>query len=600
MGRSTARTVSAAPATWSKRDVLRAILQRRSDGRSLCATPVAEQQSDLYKAALREFGQWTNALNAAGIDPMHAGRYRRWSHETVIERIQQLAEEGRSLNYRAMRGFDGGFLAAATKRFSSWDEALRAAGVEPGRYRVLRPPWTRETLIRDIRQIHSDGGKVNHGAVGKSPLRHAATRLFGSWDDALRAVGLDPGRVRLCREHWTPEAVVEEIRARHQRGQAVNSKAVSASSLYRAGARLLGSWRRALKAAGLDPERIQKHRVASKPWKTDTVLQEIRRKHKVGEPLNGRDVHPQSLHGGGVRFFGSWDEALTAAGLDPSKIRKRPVAPKRPPRQSPEEKAIIRDRRIQREKADALKGILRREHTGLPLNHTAVLRDDRRLHADILRLFGTWDAAMRAAGIDPARVRRHRRRSRRAVINRICELDVAGQPLNVRAIQISEATLASAAERHFSSWCEALETAGIDSARWHKRVPDWTRQRVIHAIHKIHASDGQVNHGAVGRSSLSRAGVLLFGSWDAALLEAGLDPDEIRIRRKPWTPEEVVVEIQRKHEQGEPLNARDVSPHSLRSRGTVFFGSWDAALTAAGLDPAKIRQNTSRSRRRHP
>jgi hypothetical protein len=87
--------------------------------------------------------------------------------------------------------------------------------------------------------------------------------------------------------------------------------------------------------------------------------------------------------------------------------------------------------------------------------------------------------------------------------------------------------------------------------------------------------------------------VLLLGSWDAALEAAGLDPDDIRVYRKPWTREEIILEIQRKHRQGEALNAKDVSPHSLRSRGTVFFGSWDAALTIAGLDPSKIRKKNS-------
>jgi len=117
---------------------------------------------------------------------------------------------------------------------------------------------------------------------------------------------------------------------------------------------------------------------------------------------------------------------------------------------------------------------------------------------------------------------------------------------------------------------------------------------VIRGIQQIHAGGGKVNHAALGRNSISRAGVLLFGSWDAALKAAGLDPDDIRVYRKPWTPEEVILEIQRKHRHGEALNAKNVSSYSLRRRGKVFFGSWDAALTNAGLDPSKIRKNSSR------
>lgn len=71
-----------------------------------------------------------------------------------------------------------------------------------------------------------------------------------------------------------------------------------------------------------------------------------------------------------------------------------------------------------------------------------MLEQDRRLHGDGLRLFGRWEAALRAAGIDPDRVRRHRRWSRRAVIDRIGRLAAERKPLNLRAIQLSEATLA--------------------------------------------------------------------------------------------------------------------------------------------------------------
>ena len=249
-------------------------------------------------------------------------------------------------------------------------------------------------------------------------------------------------------------------------------------------------------------------------------------------------------------------------------------------------------------KSNVLKAILKREQDGLALNSTAVLRQDRVLYNAIRREFSSWDQAMRAAGIDPEGIRNHRRWSRQAVVNRIRQLARQGKDLNSHAIQRSEATLISAASRLFLSWDEALECAGIDPEAWRMRVPTWTRERVIEAIQTIHGSGGNVSHTVLKRNSVTHAGCLLFGSWDDALRAAGLVPEQNRIRRRPWTPDEVVQEIQRKSQAGEPLNARDVSPHSLRSRGTEFFGSWDAALTAAGLDSARIRRSKTRGNRR--
>lgn len=220
-----------------------------------------------------------------------------------------------------------------------------------------------------------------------------------------------------------------------------------------------------------------------------------------------------------------------------------------------------------------LKSILAREAAGLPLNHAAVLREDPQLHVQILRTYGMWDDAMRAAGIDPKRVRRHRRWSHAAVVERIQQRDALGLPLNAGAVQRSEATLANAAERWFGSWSEALDAAGIDPERWRRRVPKWTRSRVINAIRRIRDEGGKLNHAAVGRSSLSHAAVNLFGCWDDALKAAGIDPTEVRVYQEPWTAEALIEEIRRKHRAGEPLNARDVTPNWIRRPAGRLFGS---------------------------
>lgn len=245
-------------------------------------------------------------------------------------------------------------------------------------------------------------------------------------------------------------------------------------------------------------------------------------------------------------------------------------------------------------KADVLKALLARESLGLPLNHAAVLRDDRQLHLAARRIFGQWDRAVQACGIKPSRVRCHRRWNRQRVIKRIAELDSLGRPLNVRAIQISEATLAGAAERYFDSWADALAAAGVDPSRWTLRVPTWTPKRVVQAIQQMQRDGARINHAAVARNSLSQAAVKIFGSWDAALRAAGIDPQAVRVYRRPWTADEIITELRQKHECGDPLNARDVRPNHIRRPACRQFGSWDAALAAAGLDPATIRGNTRR------
>ena len=181
------------------------------------------------------------------------------------------------------------------------------------------------------------------------------------------------------------------------------------------------------------------------------------------------------------------------------------------------------------------------------------------------------------------------------IIEGILELAAKGRHLNAAAVQHSDSALASAAFRQFRYWSEALRAARIDPSGWYKRAPTWTKESIIRTIQCVHDAGDPLNHAAMCRNSVTQAAIRLFGSWDAALRAAGLTPDTIRLRRRPWQPDEVVQEIRRKAEAGEPLHACGVSPCTLYSKGRAFFGSWDAALSAAGLDPAKIRRRKPRA-----
>lgn len=230
-----------------------------------------------------------------------------------------------------------------------------------------------------------------------------------------------------------------------------------------------------------------------------------------------------------------------------------------------------------------------------------MLRSDPVLHRAVLRLFRWWDDGLRAAGIDPAKHRIPRRWTREAVIQRIQERVCNGEPVSSVAVQDDESRLSAAARRWFSTWRDALEAAGVSAAVMRPRVPNWTQERVIARIQEMHRAGDPVNHYALRHNSITHVAKKLFGCWDNAVRAAGLNPAAVRLYREPWTPDEVLDEIRRKYRQGEPLNQKDVKPYSLRRRGKIFFGSWDATLAAAGLDANTIRQKPipKRCRRNH-
>lgn len=88
----------------------------------------------------------------------------------------------------------------------------------------------------------------------------------------------------------------------------------------------------------------------------------------------------------------------------------------------------------------------------------------------------------------------------------------------------------------------------------------------------------------------------LFGGWQQALTEAGLDPAKV-YSRKPFKRQDcslnTLVDAIRAIPQGE-LNSKAVQRHPERSRlyslAQRLLGGWDAALLAAQINPTTVRK----------
>ncbi len=182
-------------------------------------------------------------------------RQRKWTQQAVLAAIQSAHATGRDLSYSGVAEWNLALLRAAERCVGSWSEALEQAGVE-AEYRRRRR-WTRESVVAAIRQIAEEGGDLSWtGVVMRAPGLAAAAcrrRRFGSWRNALMAAGVECERIGRYRR-WTEELVVAGIRRRRSRGEALNAAAVedADAALISAARRLFGSWNAALEAAGLD------------------------------------------------------------------------------------------------------------------------------------------------------------------------------------------------------------------------------------------------------------------------------------------------------------------------------------------------------------
>jgi hypothetical protein len=183
--------------------------------------------------------------------------HRKWNKDAIALEILSMYESGENLNYSSVAGNNLSLLRAATRYFGTWEDAVRFAGLD---YDLIRryKSWTRERIVARIQELHAQEADLSwrNVCLNVDPqLAAAATKKshFGSWREALEAAGLDYDAIRKYRE-WDDTRILDMVRAFHRDGKELNAKNMEIEdiTLITAARRRFDSWHKALTAAGLD------------------------------------------------------------------------------------------------------------------------------------------------------------------------------------------------------------------------------------------------------------------------------------------------------------------------------------------------------------
>ncbi|HYO11290.1 MAG TPA: hypothetical protein VER17_20160 [Tepidisphaeraceae bacterium] len=243
-----------------------------------------------------------------------------WDKPRIKAELKRLYRGGANLSYNALARKSQALVSAAAYHYGSYRSAVEAAGIDYAAV-TRRPRWTKPAIIQLIKQARRKGEDLHWSAVtkrrdelGRAAFASLQPRLFGRWDRALSAAGLDADEVSRYRR-WDRNTVAFELRSRARDDEPLNSGAIQRedSGLHAAAVRHFGSYDRALRAAKVDPDAVRRRRA----WSRQEVISSLKAARREGQHLADSAVRRQNpaLYGAAVRLFGTFTAARTAAKI---------------------------------------------------------------------------------------------------------------------------------------------------------------------------------------------------------------------------------------------------------------------------------------------
>jgi hypothetical protein len=115
---------------WDRNSIVFELKSRASDDEPLNSGAIQSEDPGLHAAAVRYFGSYDGALRAAKLNPLDFRRRRTWTKADVIKGIKSASREGTSLADSSIRHVSPALYGAAVRLFGAFTTARDAAKVK--------------------------------------------------------------------------------------------------------------------------------------------------------------------------------------------------------------------------------------------------------------------------------------------------------------------------------------------------------------------------------------------------------------------------------------------------------------------------------------
>jgi hypothetical protein len=278
--------------------------------------------SPTYSTILNTFGSWKKAVSMATGKVYSQGK---WTRETIISVLKELdIKLGRAPSRSEFQEMTDMEKApqwrTVLRMFGSWDNALDAAECR----KIIRVRYTRSEMISQIHWMRIELGHIPKceelaefdGVASSESFR----KEFGSWAEALDQAGLNM---------YSKESLLEQMQLMVQiLGRVPSCKdcdkfcSEGVTACSRKFEKVFGTWNEAVKAAGYEPNRQFGDLIFSKEKLIELIKEMHKELGRTPTVSDCKDRYQQNVFPSMTVFlyrFGSWNEAVKAAGLVPNK-----------------------------------------------------------------------------------------------------------------------------------------------------------------------------------------------------------------------------------------------------------------------------------------
>ena len=507
---------------------------------------------------IKRFGSWTNALILAGV---YTPKKVKLTEKQILDQLKEFYKKNSGIS---VKSFDQDKSVCGTttvmKYFGSWNNALIKAGLKE---KTVKIEYSDEELIEIYREFSLKIGKTKNGATTREvrelnfPCPYSLLYLrFTTLNNVRRLAGFTPKGLRKI---YSKDEIVLLLNKEYKKRKRILLKREieeiedfpSITTIFRhfKTIKIEEVWEEVFQ---LTNKKFIKFTLREK------ILMQLQNYYSKDPDMNKelfkKDKSLYSVETV-AKEFGSWNKALVEAGIY----------------EKEDEKALSKEKIIEQLKQHYLKN---------PDMTVESFEKDRTVCSvsTIRNKFGTWSKALLEAGIY---IREDEKLSEEKIIKQLQQHYLKNSGITWKSFSNDKDVCSgNSVTRKFGSWEKALLAAGIEG-KDEKLLKE--KERIIEQLRQHFLKNPDITQKSFGADKNVCSPHTVknkFGSWDKALMEAGIHEVE-----KP-SKSEVIEDLKQHYLKNKNITQESFGKDkNTCSTSTAIrrFGSWNKALMAADI-----------------